>query len=102
MADVADAAAAGFSSYWIPNLDVQVDSLMALAIAGREVPGIELGSGIVPAAMGEQTLKVAGRHSDGTILWLTVRDPQDAVGARAGAPSRQQIECALARAEGGP
>lgn len=163
VADVAEAAEAGFSSYWIPNLDVQVDSLMALAIAGREVPGIELGAGIVPtwtrhplvmgqcaltaasvigdrlslgvgvvnkpavehtwglkferpityireylevlrpvlagepvdytgeiltarapavlpgapqpglymAAMGEQMLKVAGRHSDGTILWLT-------------------------------
>jgi 5,10-methylenetetrahydromethanopterin reductase len=41
--DVAEAAEGGFSSYWVPNLGVAVDSLMALAIAGREVPGIELG-----------------------------------------------------------
>jgi Luciferase-like monooxygenase len=46
--DVASAAAAGFSSYWIPNLGVAVDNLMALAIAGREVPEIELGAGVVP------------------------------------------------------
>lgn len=48
VADVVSAARAGFSSYWIPNLGVAADSLIALAIAGREVPGIELGAGIVP------------------------------------------------------
>ncbi|MFG1646313.1 TIGR03564 family F420-dependent LLM class oxidoreductase [Amycolatopsis sp. NPDC049252] len=63
--DVAAAADAGFSSYWIPNLDVQVDSLMALAIAGPRVPGIELGAGIVPVwtqhplALGQAALTAA-------------------------------------------
>lgn len=63
--DVAEAAAAGFSSYWIPNLDVQVDSLMALAIAGPRVPGIEMGAGIVPVwtqhplALGQAALTAA-------------------------------------------
>jgi F420-dependent oxidoreductase-like protein len=163
VSDVGEAQKAGIASYWIPNLGVAVDSLMALAVAGREVPGIELGAGIVPtwtrhplatgqsaltasslvgsrlslgiglvhkisvarnwgmewdrpvthareyleildtvldnepveyvgdvwtaragallpgaprpglylAAMGEQMLRVAGRHADGTVLWMT-------------------------------
>lgn len=63
--DVAEAAEAGFSSYWIPNLDVQTDALMALAIAGPRVPGIEMGAGIVPVwtqhplALGQAALTAA-------------------------------------------
>jgi 5,10-methylenetetrahydromethanopterin reductase len=37
----------GFSSFWLAQI-FGVDALMALAIAGREVPGIELGTAVVP------------------------------------------------------
>jgi 5,10-methylenetetrahydromethanopterin reductase len=76
IADVASAADAGFSSYWIPNLGVAVDSLMALAIAGREVPGIELGAGVVPTwtrhplVMGQSALTATSLVGDRLSLGL--------------------------------
>jgi F420-dependent oxidoreductase-like protein len=46
--DAARAAAEqGFAGYWIPQI-FGVDALTTLAIVGREVPGIELGTGVVP------------------------------------------------------
>ena len=46
--DAARAAADdGFASYWLPQI-FGMDALTALAVAGREVPGIELG----PAEIG--------------------------------------------------
>ncbi len=49
--DVVEAAqkaeAAGFDSFWIAQI-FGVDALTALAIAGREVPRIELGTAVVP------------------------------------------------------
>jgi 5,10-methylenetetrahydromethanopterin reductase len=74
--DVASAAAAGFSSYWIPNLGVAVDNLMALAIAGREVPEIELGAGVVPTwtrhplVMGQSALTASSVIGDRLSLGL--------------------------------
>ncbi len=41
------AAADGFPSLWIPHI-FGVDALVALAIMGREVPGVELGSAVIP------------------------------------------------------
>jgi 5,10-methylenetetrahydromethanopterin reductase len=47
---VDDARAAeeeGFASYWLPQI-FGVDALTALAVVGREVPRIELGTAVVP------------------------------------------------------
>lgn len=41
------AADSGFDSFWLAQI-FGVDALTALAIAGREVPGIELGTAVVP------------------------------------------------------
>ena len=41
------AEAGGFSSYWAPQIFGH-DALTALALAGREVPRIELGTSVVP------------------------------------------------------
>jgi 5,10-methylenetetrahydromethanopterin reductase len=48
VADVKAAADAGFPSYWVPHMPWGPDALTSLAIAGREVPGIELGTAVVP------------------------------------------------------
>ncbi len=45
--EVRAAADAGFASAWAPQI-FGLDALNALAIAGREVPGIELGTAVVP------------------------------------------------------
>ena len=44
---VASAKQAGFPSAWAPQV-FGLDALTALAVAGREVPGIELGTAVVP------------------------------------------------------
>src|SRR5262249_54198495 len=41
------AAEDGFATFWLPQI-FGVDALMALAIVGREVPRIELGTAVVP------------------------------------------------------
>jgi F420-dependent oxidoreductase-like protein len=41
------AADDGFASYWLPQI-FATDALTALAVVGREVPGIELGTAVVP------------------------------------------------------
>jgi F420-dependent oxidoreductase-like protein len=43
----ATAEAEGFASYWLPQI-FAFDALTALAVAGREVPRIELGTAVVP------------------------------------------------------
>lgn len=46
--DAARAAAdAGFATFWLPQI-FGVDAVNALALVGREVPVIELGTGVVP------------------------------------------------------
>ncbi len=48
LADQISAAAAdGFSSAWLSNI-FGLEALTALAVAGRDVPGIELGTAVVP------------------------------------------------------
>ena len=58
------AADDGFASAWMSNI-FGVDALTALAVAGSQVPGIELGTAVVPtyprhpAALAQQALTVA-------------------------------------------
>src|SRR5712692_813977 len=58
------AADDGFASAWLSNI-FGLDALTALAVAGREVPDIELGTAVVPtyprhpAALAQQALTVA-------------------------------------------
>lgn len=47
VAEARQAEADGFASYWAPNIFGH-DALTALAIVGREVPRIELGTSVVP------------------------------------------------------
>ncbi|MFC8526879.1 TIGR03564 family F420-dependent LLM class oxidoreductase [Nocardia sp. NPDC057227] len=46
--ELAAAAAAGFSSAWLSHI-FGVDALTAIAVAGSRVPGIELGTAVVPS-----------------------------------------------------
>src|ERR1700729_2178635 len=54
----------GFASFWMSNI-FGLDALTALAVAGSQVPGIELGTAVVPtyprhpAALAQQALTVA-------------------------------------------
>jgi 5,10-methylenetetrahydromethanopterin reductase len=45
---ISQAAGDGFSSAWISNI-FGLDALTALAVAGHDVPGIELGTAVVPS-----------------------------------------------------
>jgi F420-dependent oxidoreductase-like protein len=47
VADARRAADDGFATYWAPQI-FALDALTVLAIVGREVPGIELGTAVVP------------------------------------------------------
>jgi 5,10-methylenetetrahydromethanopterin reductase len=64
IAQLGRAAEAGFSSAWLNNV-FGLDALTALAVAGHQVPGIELGTAVVPtyprhpAALAQQALTVA-------------------------------------------
>jgi F420-dependent oxidoreductase-like protein len=44
---VREAADKGFASAWLPQV-FRFDALTAIAVAGQQVPGIELGTGVVP------------------------------------------------------
>ena len=64
VAEVREAHKQGFASYWTPNIFGH-DALTALAVAGREVPEIELGTAVVPTfprhpmAIAQQCLTVS-------------------------------------------
>jgi len=47
VAEARQAEADGFATYWAPQIFAH-DALTALAIVGREVPRIELGTSVVP------------------------------------------------------
>ena len=57
------AAAAGLASFWVPNY-FGMDALTCLAIVGREVPGLRLGTAVMPIytrhpfAMAQQAMTV--------------------------------------------
>jgi 5,10-methylenetetrahydromethanopterin reductase len=46
-AEARRAADDGFASFWVPHI-FGLDAMTALALAGRDVPGIELGTAVVP------------------------------------------------------
>src|SRR6266700_2261637 len=62
--DIQRAADDGFASAWVSNI-FGLDALTALAVAGSQVPGIDLGTAVVPtyprhpAALAQQALTVA-------------------------------------------
>lgn len=64
VAEARQAEADGFASYWAPNIFGH-DALTVLAIVGREVPRIELGTSVVPTyprhpmAIAQQCLSVS-------------------------------------------
>lgn len=64
VADARSAERDGFDSFWVPNIFGH-DALTALAVVGREVPRIELGTSVVPtyprhpAAIAQQCHTVA-------------------------------------------
>ena len=64
VAEVRQVEADGFASYWAPNIFGH-DALTTLAIVGREVPRIELGTAVVPTyprhpmALAQQCLTVS-------------------------------------------
>lgn len=49
LVDASTAEQQGFASYWLPRVDTQLDSLIAISVAGQVTSTIELGAGIVPA-----------------------------------------------------
>jgi len=62
--EIQQAAADGFASAWLSNI-FGLDALTALAVAGSQVPGIELGTAVVPtyprhpAVLAQQALTAA-------------------------------------------
>lgn len=69
VASIKDIADRGFASVWSPQV-FGLDAVSAIAIAGREVPGIELGTAVVP---------IYGRHP--MTLAQQALTARDAVGA---------------------
>lgn len=63
-ADIEAAAAAGYASYWTPQI-FDLDALTALAVVARSVPEIRLGTAVVPTyprhpmALAQQALTVS-------------------------------------------
>ena len=70
VAEVRRTAEAGLAGYWAPMLGGQ-DTLTALALAGREVDGVELGTAVVPIPLRSPIA-----------LAQQVRTVQEAVGGR--------------------
>lgn len=62
--EVRRAAADGFDRAWLAQIPYRSDALTLIAVAGREVPGIELGTAVVPvpprhpAVLAQQALTV--------------------------------------------
>ena len=73
--DLQRAAGDGFASAWMSNI-FGMDALTALAVAGSQVPGIELGSAVVPTyprhpvALAQQALTVAAAVGDRLTLGI--------------------------------
>src|SRR5437764_8105877 len=65
----------GFSTYWLPQI-FGVDALTTLAVVGREVPRIELGTAVVPtyprhpAMLASQALTTAAASTGRFVLGI--------------------------------
>lgn len=70
-----EAARDGFPSVWVPHI-LGADALISLAIIGREVPGIELGSAVIPTyprhplLMAQQALTVQAATGGRLVLGI--------------------------------
>ena len=75
LARARQAAADGFPSVWVPHI-FGLDALIALAVVGREVPGIELGTAVIPTyprhplLMAQQALTVQGATGGRLLLGI--------------------------------
>jgi F420-dependent oxidoreductase-like protein len=75
IANAGRAADDGFASYWLPQTGM-TDALTAIAVAGREVPGIELGTAVVPtyprhvATLATQALTVQAATGNRLVLGI--------------------------------
>ena len=58
----------GFSSFWLSQI-TGPDALTALAVVGREVPDLELGTSIVPLYGGILRARTAGPDGAGGVRW---------------------------------
>ena len=73
--DLQRAADDGFSSAWLSNI-FGLDALTALAVAGSQVPGIEVGTAVVPtyprhpAALAQQARTVAAAVDGRLVLGI--------------------------------
>jgi len=74
---VREAAEAGVRRAWVPQV-IGVEALTAIAVAGREVPGIELGTAVVPTyprhpfVLAGQALTTSGALGGGNRLHLGI------------------------------
>ena len=67
VADARQAEADGFASYWLPQI-FGMDAITTLAIVGREVPRIELGTAVVPTyPRHPDDARPAGAHDPGRV-----------------------------------
>ncbi len=70
-----DAAREGFHSFWMPQI-FSVDALATLAVIGNQVPGIQLGTSVVPTyprhpiALAQQALTVQSASSSRLTLGI--------------------------------
>ena len=94
------AADDGFSSAWMNNV-FGLDALTALAVVGRDVPGIELGTAVVPtyprhpAALAQQALTTAAATGGRLTLGIGLSHKiviQDMFGYEFGQPIRHMRE----------
>ncbi len=94
------AAADGFASAWMSNI-FGLDALTALAVAGRAVPGIELGTAVVPsyprhpAVLAQQALTVAAAVGPRLALGIGLSHKiviDDMFGYSFGLPARHMSE----------
>lgn len=74
--DARAAQAAGFPSYWLPQMPMGVDALTALSHIGASVPDIELGTAVIPTyprhpiVMAQQALSVTSIIGDRLALGI--------------------------------
>ena len=74
--DARGAQAAGFPSYWLPQMPMGVDALTALSHIGASVPDIELGTAVIPTyprhpiVMAQQALSVTSIIGDRLALGI--------------------------------
>ena len=84
-----DASDQGFASYWLPQI-FGVDALTALAVVGREVPDIELGTSVIPTYP-RHPMMLAGQAL--TVAERDRRPPR--ARHRAVAPDRDRVDVGL-------